>query len=355
MVENNSENKILFENEAFKILEQYVNSKSISRVYLLLDLNTEAYCLDYFKRQIGFDFETIVIPSGETYKTLDTCADIWQILSDKGADRQSLLINLGGGVITDIGGFVASCYRRGINFVHIPSTLLGMVDAALGGKNGVDFKNLKNQIGVIRQPELILIDKHFLKTLPQNQIISGYAEVIKHGLINIKSEEYFKSSLALSNINHKTIRQLIEESITIKNSIVNQDSNENGIRKILNYGHTLGHAIESYRMSLDSSKHLLHGEAVAIGLILETYISHKTYAFPVSHLNALTSFVKKFYEHQSFDSNEISKIIELMKYDKKNVGSQINFVLLKGIGNYVLDCQVDNKLIYEAFDYYNKN
>ncbi|MGX1024862.1 3-dehydroquinate synthase [Psychroflexus sp. MBR-150] len=346
---------ILFEKKAYKTLDTLVKTASVSSVFLLIDNNTKTHCLDHFKNRVSFNFKTVLIPFGEMHKNLETCSVIWQNLSDNGADRQSLLINLGGGVITDIGGFTASCFRRGIAFVHIPTTLLGMIDAAIGGKNGVDFKNLKNQIGVIKQPEMILIDQVFLKTLPHNQMVSGFAEMIKHGLINVKSHTYFDKCLDLEKVDSENIKDLVEESIKIKKMIVDADTSEKGIRKILNYGHTLGHAIESYRLSLDPTKHLLHGEAIAIGLVLETFISHKMFGYPKRVLNQLKSLVKRFYISQNFGRDEISQIIDLMKYDKKNIKGKVNFVLLKNIGQYVLDCQVENKLIYEAFDFYAKD
>ncbi len=345
---------IYFEDHYIEKLNYFVDENRFSTVFILVDENTAKHCLNLIEKSLDFDFKTIEIPAGESYKTLETCAEIWQKMSDEGADRQSLLINLGGGVVTDIGGFVASCYRRGIAFIHMPTTLLGMVDAAIGGKNGVDFKHLKNQIGIIRSPEMILIEKDFLNTLPKNQIASGFAEVIKHGLINSHSTDYFFDCMKIETIDFKSIYHLIEESINIKNCIVNEDTDEKGLRKVLNYGHTLGHAIESYRMSFESSKHLLHGEAIAIGLILETYISYKSYGFPKSILDQLKACIAKFYEKQYFDEASQKKIVELMKFDKKNYKNQINFVLLRDIGKAVFDCQVKNELIKEAFDFYHE-
>lgn len=333
-------------------LNTFVKENNFSSVFLLMDHNTEKHCLSVLAKQIQFDFKTIKIPAGETFKTLETCSKIWGKLSDDGADRKSLLLNLGGGVVTDIGGFVASCYKRGIDFVHIPTSLLCMVDAAIGGKNGVDFKNLKNQIGVIRNPEMILIYKDFLKTLPDEQLISGFAEILKHGLIN--SEDYFFECLDTNNLDLKNVSLVIDKSVDIKNKIVSEDAEEKGLRKILNYGHTLGHAVESYRMSLAPEKHLLHGEAIAVGLVLETFISYKIYGFPKNILDHLKNYVHQFYKSLDFNQEEINTIIDLMKYDKKNYKDQINFVLLKKIGEPVLDCQVDNILIKEAFEYYKK-
>lgn len=348
---SNNPKYIFFEDNNVDYLNTLVENNNYSSIFLLMDENTEKHCLKIIEHLFNFNFKCLTIPAGESFKTLETCIDIWQKLSDEGADRKSLLINLGGGVVTDIGGFIASCYKRGIDFVHIPTSLLGMVDAAIGGKNGVDFKNLKNQIGVIRNPEMILIKKDFLETLPDEQIVSGFAEILKHGLID--SEDYFLECLKVDNLDLKNVSHLIDKSVEIKSKIVKEDAEEKGLRKVLNYGHTLGHAIESYRMSLAPEKHLLHGEAIAIGLVLETYISYKMYRFPKESLDQLKTCVHKFYNPQSFNDQEQKTIFDLMKFDKKNYKDQINFVLLKNIGEPVLDCQVDNKLIEEAFEYYH--
>ncbi|NBC59022.1 MAG: 3-dehydroquinate synthase [Bacteroidetes bacterium] len=343
---------VVLDKKAFSALNDYLNKIRPSSIFVLVDENTKKYCLEILNHRLSWDLKIICIESGEQNKTLDTCIYIWDTLSKKGADRKSVMINLGGGVITDIGGFVSSCFKRGISFIHIPTSLLGMVDAAIGGKNGVDFNNLKNQIGVIRNPEMVVVEKDFLKTLPYEHLVSGFAEMLKHGLINPENQSYFNDCLSVERLVHHQIRHLINESIAIKQNIVSNDIEEKGMRKVLNYGHTLGHAIESFRMSLDDSNHLFHGEAIAIGLILETYISAKMFGFPFEKLNHLKKFIHQFYKFQKFNKEEISHIIKLMKYDKKNVGNQVNFVLLKSLGEPVLDCKVEHQLIYKAFEYY---
>lgn len=343
-------NSIHIGKDSYQILTKYVNNYNFSSVFVLVDEHTNRFCLPHFSKQINFNFSPIIISAGEANKTVETCLDIWEFLSNNGADRKSLLINLGGGVVTDIGGFAASCFRRGIKFLHIPTTLLGMVDAAIGGKNGVDFKHLKNQIGVVRQPEMIVYDFSYLETLPLPEIKSGYAEAVKHGLI--QSKDYFNACVGLQQLDSNTVLKIIEESISIKLQIVLQDTNEKGIRKALNFGHTLGHAIETYRMGFDASKHLLHGEAIAIGLVLETFISKEVFGFPNQDLERLKSFIDTIYTKQFFSTTDQNEIINLMKFDKKNVGTDINFVLLEEIGKPVLDCKVNNSLIYKAFDYY---
>lgn len=345
-------NSIFIGKDSHDFLNNFIEDRGFSSVFVLVDTNTNTYCLERFLSQINFKVIPFEIKAGEEFKTVETCLEIWDFLSRNGADRQSLLINLGGGVVTDIGGFAASCYRRGITFLHVPTTLLGMVDAAIGGKTGVDFKHLKNQIGVIKQPEMIVYDFNYLNTLPLNELKSGYAEALKHGLI--QSESYFDECLAIKDINPQAVVPVITKSIDIKLNIVLEDTNEKGIRKALNYGHTLGHAIETYRMGLEPSMHLLHGEAIAIGLVLESFISKELFGFSLQHLQALKSFVDSIYAKQHFSVEDQQAIINLLKFDKKNVGRDVNFVLLRGIGKPVLDCKVENDLILKAFEYYQK-
>jgi len=343
-------NSIFIGEDSYAILNDFLIDNAFSSVFVLVDANTEKYCLQAFLTQLDLNVKPIVIKAGEAYKTIETCVEIWEFLSNNGADRKSLLINLGGGVVTDIGGFAASCFRRGIAFLHIPTTLLGMVDAAIGGKTGVDLKHLKNQIGVVRQPEMIVYDYSYLSTLPESEIKSGFAEAVKHGLI--QSKPYFKDCIGITQLDFQSVLPIIEESIKIKLNIVLQDTNEKGIRKALNFGHTLGHAIETYRMGLDSSQHLLHGEAIAIGLVLESYISTALLGFPKQDVETLKEWSENTYEKQSFSIEDQKEIINLMKFDKKNIGSNVNFVLLQEVGKPVLDCKVDNDLIYKAFEYY---
>lgn len=345
-------NNVILSDDSLSLLNSYVKKNRFSSVFVLVDSNTEKHCLNYLFQKVNFSFLTIKIEPGEINKNIYTCLKIWEKLSEYEADRKSLLLNLGGGVVTDAGGFAASCFRRGISFVHIPTTLLAMVDAAIGGKNGVDLNNLKNQIGVIKLAEKIVIDKNFLKTLPEIEVRSGYAEILKHGMIDIKKSGYFYKCLSSNNFKIENIVELIEDSVKIKLNTVAEDLNESGLRKILNFGHTLGHAIESYRMTFEQKYQLLHGEAIAIGLVLETYISHKLHSFAMKDLVLLKTFVNKNYQSQKFTNEDQKNIIDLMKYDKKNEGKKVNFVLLEDIGEPLLDCEVKENFIYEAFEYY---
>lgn len=295
--------------------------------------------------------EVIEIPAGEINKNIETCTGVWNVLSELDADRKSLMINVGGGVVTDLGGFVASTFKRGISYINVPTSLLSMVDASVGGKTGVDLGTLKNQIGVINTPEMVLIDTSFLATLPANEMRSGLAEMLKHGLIY--DEAYWKKMIDLSNFTLEDLDGLIYESVVIKNNVVTEDPKENGLRKILNFGHTLGHAIESYFLTHETKKTLLHGEAIAIGMVLASYISNTQESFPSEKLDEIKHVIVDMYGKVEFEDADYETIIDLMKYDKKNSHGNINFVLLNDIGTPVLDKIVPNTTILDAFKFYN--
>ena len=342
-----------FNNTCYTQLNAYLKSHHFSIIFVIVDTNTHEFCLQKFLAQMETEvpIEIIEIEAGEQFKTIDTCVGVWNVLSDLGADRKSLVINLGGGVVTDLGGFVACTFKRGIKYINVPTSLLAMVDASVGGKTGVDLGNLKNQIGVINSGEMVLVDTDFLETLPQDQLKSGMAEMLKHGLI--ASRDYWNKVSKLSEQNLKRLDQLIYESVLIKHDIVEKDPYEGGIRKNLNFGHTLGHAIESYFLSQPDKEDLLHGEAIAIGMILESYISSELLGFPKTDLEAISKVIRNIYKHVVIDATDYDPIIELMKYDKKNEHGNINFVLVEAIGKPVRDCLVDNALIVEAFEFYN--
>jgi 3-dehydroquinate synthase len=262
---------IHFNEYAYKELNKYLFDNKTSKVFVLVDENTNEHCFSIFKDQIKTEIEgeLIQIPAGESFKNIDTCIDIWNQLTESGADRNSLLINLGGGVVTDMGGFVASTFKRGIKFINIPTTLLSMVDASVGGKTGIDFGVLKNQIGLFSNPEMVVIDSQYLTTVSEREIRSGMAEIIKYGLTyDIKLWNQIKS---LEELENNILNSIINRSIEIKNTIVLKDPKEKSLRKILNFGHTLGHAIESYHLESEEKNNLTHGEAIAIGMITETF------------------------------------------------------------------------------------
>ncbi len=344
--------KVVFNEEGYYSINQYLNENKFSKIFVLVDENTAKLCLPLFLNNVSNKIKPhiIKIKAGENYKNIKTCSTIWDKLSENGADRKSLMINLGGGVITDLGGFVACTFKRGIKYINIPTSLLAMVDASVGGKTGVDLGSLKNQIGVINSGDLVLIDTIFLKTLPTNQFYSGISEMLKHGLIT--SDAYWHKMVNYLE-DKKNLDELIYESIQIKAKVVEKDPLENGLRKSLNYGHTIGHAIESYFLESDSKKDLLHGEAIAIGMVLSTYISFKKLRFPESKMNSIKKTILELFNKISFSNNDLELIIGLLKFDKKNSYGEINFILLKDIGKTKVDCQVENDLILDAFKYYS--
>ena len=254
--------------------------------------------------------------------------------------------------MTDIGGFAASTYLRGIDFINIPTTLLGMVDAAHGGKTGIDFKLLKNQIGVFNEPLEVLLDNEYLKTLSKEEFINGYAEVVKHSLLTNKPDLTFYSLVKLDLF--KDSSYIINSYSLVKNEIVKSDKYESNIRKILNLGHTIGHAVESYSYISDKIADLKHGKAIVIGIIAELFISHKKFNFPLKDVLSVKEHLKKYFSLIHLEEDDVMNIYDLMVYDKKNEGSKINFVLLKEIGKPVIDQTVNKDLFKESFMFYNE-
>ncbi|MFD2823607.1 3-dehydroquinate synthase [Lacinutrix iliipiscaria] len=345
---------IHFNSEGYKALNAHLKATHYSKIFLLADENTNIDCVPLFLANIDADitYDILEIESGEDQKNIEISLGLWEALSEYGADRKSLLINIGGGVITDLGGFIASTFKRGINFINVPTTLLAMVDASIGGKTGIDLDHLKNQIGVVNTGEMVLIDTQFLGTLPENQMRSGLAEMLKHGLISSKA--YWNKFKDLSNLTVEDLDLLIYESVLIKKNIVEQDPNEENLRKTLNFGHTLGHAIESYFLSHPDKKELLHGEAIAVGMILACYLSTQVTGLSEATNEDIKTTLLNTFDKVTFETSDYAPIIELLKYDKKNEHGNINFVLLKDIGKPQINCIVDNDLIIEAFKFYAK-
>ncbi len=338
-----------FEKEAENKLNKFIQKYNPGKIIVITDQNTHKFCLPLFQKKIDFDFDTISIPCGDKNKHIGTLQEIWSKLLSLGADRKSLIINLGGGVVTDIGGFAATTYKRGIKFIHIPTSLLGMVDAAIGGKNGINFEGAKNQIGNIKTPEMVLIWTEFLKTLPKDEFLSGYAEMLKHGLI--ADFDYWNE--LLKNFPEHNLDQMIKKSIDIKAMIVEQDPYESGVRKSLNFGHTLGHAIESY--GYQSGKPIKHGHAVAIGMILAAYLSYKSNLIDFTFVNSIKEKILEKYPLPFFSDLEIVDIIKYLAFDKKNINGDINFVLLSDKGQVVVDQTINNmNLLKESFTYLYK-
>lgn len=347
-----SNHPIYFNQKSYPALNLHLKETKYSTLFIIVDNNTNEFCLSKLLPFIETDstIEIIEFEAGEINKNIETCINIWNVLTELGADRKSLIINLGGGVVTDLGGFVASTFKRGIDFINIPTTLLSMVDASVGGKNGVDLGNLKNQIGVFNLPIMVLVDTEYLDTVPQNEMRSGLAEMLKHGLIYDKP--YWEQFLDLQKIDYADFDQLIYRSVEIKNEIVTIDPKEKNLRKALNFGHTLGHAIESYFLENESKMTLLHGEAIAVGMILESFVSWKMELLSVEEYHQIKATIKSIYEDIAFDENDIDPILNLLIHDKKNEYGTIQFALLETIGKIKINQLVDNELIFEAFTDY---
>lgn len=343
---------VYFNEKGYEELNIHLTKNKYSNIFVIVDSNTNEFCLPKLLPYIETDLnvEIIEFEAGEENKNIETCVEIWKVLTELGGDRKSLVINLGGGVVTDLGGFVASTFKRGVDFVHIPTTLLSMVDASVGGKNGVDLGNLKNQIGVINVPAMVIIDTQYLETVPQNEMRSGLAEMLKHGLIYDK--KYWEEFLDISTIDFETLDQLIFRSVEIKNEIVKQDPTEKNIRKALNFGHTLGHAIEGYFLESQTKTTLLHGEAIAVGMILESYISLKKDLISAEEYAQIKNVLKAIYEDIIFEEADIEPILELLIHDKKNEYGSIQFALIEGIGKIKINQAVENELILDAFEDY---
>ena len=323
------------------------------RTFILVDETTEQLCLPLV---VGFDCvrdaQIITIGATDQNKTLDSLSHVWTELQRGGATRHSLMINLGGGMVTDLGGFAASTFKRGLNYINIPTTLLAMVDASVGGKTGINFGGLKNEIGVFSCAKSVILDTTFLKTMDHENICSGYAEMLKHGLI--ANEEMLAELLNfdLDVIDYYQLSRMLADSVQVKERIVDEDPTEQGIRKALNLGHTIGHAFESYAMK--SMRPILHGYAVAYGLVCELYLSCVKTGFPVDKMRQVVRFVNENYGKLPITCDDYPALLELMTHDKKNTGRDINFTLLGGIGDIRINQTATKEEIEEALDFYRE-
>jgi 3-dehydroquinate synthase len=328
---------------------QYLSSTNYSKVVVVVDENTRQHCYPLIEGILP-EHTLIEVPSGEENKHLGTCEHIWGIMTDAQLDRHSLVINLGGGVIGDMGGFCAATYKRGIDFIQIPTTLLAQVDASVGGKLGVDFRGFKNHIGVLTQPQRVFIDIEFLKTLPQRELRSGFAEVIKHCLI--RDAEMFEV-ISQKTLEEQDFETLITHSVEIKKGIVAEDPTEKGLRKILNFGHTIGHAIETFYLDKGEGR-LFHGEAIAIGMIAETHISHRKNLVNEQTLELIKKLITKIYGKTVIPIAAFPAITIHTQQDKKNRGAEVRCSLVDGIGSCLFDVTVTPKDIIEALSFYNE-
>ena len=323
------------------------------RIFVLTDETTQQLCWPKIKNFIALKNSTpIIIKATDTHKNLDTLSQVWQALSNGGATRHSLMINLGGGMVTDLGGFAASTFKRGIDFINIPTTLLAMVDASVGGKTGINFGGLKNEIGVFSDSRFVIINTQFLDTLDHDNICSGYAEMLKHGLI---SDEHTWAELVTFDLDTPDLSQLqrmVAESIKVKERIVEADPHEHGIRKALNLGHTMGHAFESFAMRRGTP--ILHGYAVAYGMIGELYMSARKTAFPTDRMHQTVRFIRENYGTFNITCDDYPTLIELMHHDKKNTSGIINFTLLGNVGDIRINQTANEEEIKEALDFFRE-
>ena len=341
-------NSVVFTHNFAEPLQSYIEQQRPDKLFVLVDDNTERLCLPLFDKA-GLQCHIICISHGDDAKNIESLTHVWRKLSGNGATRHSLLICLGGGMVTDLGGFAAATFKRGIDCVNLPTTLLAMVDASVGGKTGINLDSLKNEIGNFKQPSAVIIDTLWLRTLDRQNMLSGYAEMLKHGLLS--THEHIASLLNFDIINPDLARlnSMIERSVEVKKQVVEQDPQEHGLRKALNLGHTLGHAFETWSML--HKQPLPHGYAVAFGLVGELYLSHKLKGFPVSLLEQIVQFIREHYAHMPMSCTHTDELLCLMKHDKKNRAGTINFTLLSDVGQICLDQLPEQKQIIEAIDF----
>ncbi|KAA0130174.1 3-dehydroquinate synthase [Chryseobacterium sp. SN22] len=336
----------------FSQLNEFLHEKSFSKIFILVDENTHEYCLPVLLGNMETDlgFEILEIEAGEDMKNIQTANQLWEILTEMQADRKALVINLGGGVITDMGGFVAATFKRGIPFINIPTTLLSMCDASIGGKTGIDLMHYKNMVGTFTFPERIFVYPKFLETLPFKEVRSGFAEMLKHGLIADKI--HWENLTRISRLDIEGVIPHIETSMGIKQEVVNKDFQEKNIRKTLNFGHTIGHAIES--LCLQQGNPVLHGEAVATGMIAETHLAYLEELISEEDSWVIIECIQKYYPYLDISDFKDEDIFNLLWNDKKNADRNINFSLISGIGSCVFDYQCSEENITKSLDFYRK-
>jgi 3-dehydroquinate synthase len=345
-----SESNLMIGAESLPALAALLRQPAVSQVLVVADANTARLCYPLLQPHLPETHRLLELPAGEEYKTLTTCDTVWCNLTEHHADRFTVIVNLGGGVITDLGGFCAAVYKRGLRFVQVPTTLLAQVDASVGGKTGVDFMGFKNQLGVFQEPAGVFIDPQFLATLDPRQLKSGYAEIVKHWLI--------ADAAAFETQRHQGLfvddwTPVIRESVATKQRIVAADPLESGLRKVLNFGHTVGHALESYLL-LQPGREILHGEAVAAGMVCESWISHQRGLLSDLELDRIETFLFSIYDKVQFVTLETEAIAELALQDKKNSGKTINCTLLNGIGQALYDQPVTLAELADSLRYYHR-
>ena len=349
--------KVIISNQIERELAEAIGRCEHDRLFILVDETTHRLCLPLIAGyRCVSGAEVITIGATDQNKTLQSLAHVWEQLSRQGATRHSLMINLGGGMVTDLGGFAAATFKRGINYINIPTTLLSMVDASVGGKTGINFAGLKNEVGVFSNASTVILDTIFLKTLDAENICSGYAEMLKHGLISNNQMWAELINFKLESPDLSLLKRMVADSVAVKQRIVTEDPMEQGIRKALNLGHTIGHAFESFALSPLTShpSPLLHGYAVAYGLVCELYLSAMKTGFPTDKMHQTVSFIKEHYGKMDITCDDYPTLLELMTHDKKNVAGTINFTLLGGIGDIRINQTATKEEISEALDFYRE-
>ena len=343
--------KIIYSNAPQTELDEWIGNYGKGKVFIATEENVNQLLHpvfgDYFDNQ---NIRKVILPSGENSKSMESVVKVWEFLSRNGADRKSLLINIGGGMLTDLGGFAASTFKRGIDFINIPTTLLSQVDASVGGKTGINFNGLKNEIGVFENPVAVIINTEFLRTVNRENFLSGFAEMIKHGLIRSTDHLEELKSLDLDNVDYNNLLQIIQNSVNVKEYFVVNDPTEKNIRKGLNFGHTIGHAFESLAMEQNRPVH--HGFAVAWGMIAEIYLSVKQCGFNEEESNELTRWLLDIYGKFPLEENDFGQLLELMAHDKKNESDKIYFSLLSEPGKVKINQICEKELIVEALNYF---
>lgn len=341
---------ITFLDQNFSQLNTFLSENKFSKIFILADENTHEYCLPILlgNLETEISFEILEIEPGEEMKNIQTVTQLWEILTEMQADRKALIMNVGGGVITDMGGFIASTYKRGIQFINIPTTLLSMCDASIGGKTGIDLMHYKNMVGTFSFPEQIFVYPQFLETLPYKELRSGFAEMLKHGLIADKA--HWENLIQLQKLDVVGILPHIQTSMDIKQQVVDLDFHEKNVRKTLNFGHTIGHAVES--LCLEKENPILHGEAVVLGMICETHLSYLEGLISENESEVIIENIQKYYPFIDLNEFQDEDIFRLLLNDKKNVDEKINFSLLSGIGSSIFDHQCTTEHIQKSLNYY---
>lgn len=339
----------IFHNKFSQSFAAFLSAKKYTTCFILADDQTVNYCLPVLLKKVDAlkSARVIEIFSGESFKNIDSTQQVWESLTEQNADRHAVLINLGGGMVCDLGGFAAATYKRGIDFIHVPTTLLSQVDAAYGGKQGIDFNHFKNQVGIFRNPAAIFVHVEFLNTLPKEQWVNGFAELVKHGLL--AGGKYWKQLKDIEDLAAVNWKKTVRDSAGIKLAVVEKDPLEKDLRKILNFGHTIGHAIETNLLSRGEA--VLHGYCIAAGMIGELFLSQQLCGFPQKKMLQIIDLLRRHFPAVNMNTDFDERLLELMKQDKKNKAGRIQFALLQDIGEPVIGIEADEQMIRNSLDY----